>query len=545
MTSESDGAPKANNDDWNHLHPLSPILRGGVPFILVVGLVIANVQDRFLGMIFSGSEVSFGSLDELSDGYAQGLDLLIERNLILVAIVSVIGFIGLSVFLAWLSWRFLTYRITDDVVEARSGVIFRKHRRAPLDRIQSVNVRRSLIARVLGLAKLEILTASQSGTVVLSYLSYRDAQFVRERILSRVAHHLGAKPSPSHPPVVASANDGEQEGSAGATGVVLETHLSDILDADIETTGATAGHTLVSVPVGRLIASIVLNWPALFVALAVLGIVSIGPFLELNLFLSLVIVIPIGVGVMFSRLNRGFRFTFSRGSDAIRIGAGLTSTTTETIPLRRIHAVEARQPILWRPFGWWMVRITVAGYSSDQETQLSAKNLVLPVGTERDAIRVCAAIMPGVAETEDESVFFRDALVGQARGFLKAGPRSGWILLFGKRRAGIVLRPDSGEPAIHEALWIRRGALNRSLSIMPIVRVQSLELGTSAPHRLLGLVSLEARTVRGVVRMRMRGIARTPARELFDRLSADVLWAQQSEGRDEGTAEDFRRSRLD
>src|SRR5690606_41600386 len=41
----------------------------------------------------------------------------------------------------------------------RSGVLFRTHRRAPLDRVQGVNLTRPMIARLFGLAKLEVVGA--------------------------------------------------------------------------------------------------------------------------------------------------------------------------------------------------------------------------------------------------------------------------------------------------------------------------------------------------------------------------------------------------
>ena len=43
----SDALPgKADSEGWRRLHPLSPLLRGGIFFIVLVGIVIANFRDR-------------------------------------------------------------------------------------------------------------------------------------------------------------------------------------------------------------------------------------------------------------------------------------------------------------------------------------------------------------------------------------------------------------------------------------------------------------------------------------------------------------------
>ena len=46
-------------------------------------------------------------------------------------LVTIVGVILLIVFFAWLSWRFRSFRISDEAVEERSGILFRQHRRAP------------------------------------------------------------------------------------------------------------------------------------------------------------------------------------------------------------------------------------------------------------------------------------------------------------------------------------------------------------------------------------------------------------------------------
>ncbi len=535
--SEAPGAGASGEEaPWLRLHPLSPLLRGGLVAIVVAGIVIANLRDRLIGLFF-GQQFASAEPEPAGDF----IDMVVEQGFVVLALVGVLVVILLIVFFAWLSWRFHTYRISGEAVESRSGVLFRQHRRAPLDRIQSVNLQRPLLARALGLTQVEVQTGGQGGKVVLAYLGYRDAKTVREQILRRAAVSQGA--------VSRSATSGTsqvQDPAAGDLGLVaaaprvpgapgdgaprserlqdLDRRLEDFSDADVDAE-ATAAGMLVTVPPGRLIGSVVLSWEfSIFVLLSVASVVA-GVLVE-PFFLTLLIPFALAaIGIGFRGFNRGWGFTLSRGADSVRVGAGLTATNTETLPLGRIHAVEARQPLFWRPFGWWQVRVTTAGHSAAQGGQGSVANLVLPVGFESDVLRVIETLLPNSIVAEAGEAELRDALSGNGAGFVGAGPRAGWVLWFARRRTGLRL---VGEGQV-SALRIRRGAMTRALSIVPIVRVQSLLFRRPLVHLPLGLATLQTHTVLGPAHTEVRGIALADAQELFDRLSATIVAVQGAE----------------
>ncbi|HYE57957.1 MAG TPA: PH domain-containing protein [Rhodothermales bacterium] len=75
------------------------------------------------------------------------------------------------------------YRITDTAVEVESGVLGRQHRVIPLDRIQTVEVEQPLLARLMGTARVLLLTGSGSGAeATLSYVSLEEAARLRREI---------------------------------------------------------------------------------------------------------------------------------------------------------------------------------------------------------------------------------------------------------------------------------------------------------------------------------------------------------------------------
>lgn len=554
--------------EWRRLHPLSPLLRGGLFLIVVAGIVVANLRDRLFELFFAKEIV-----DAMGPNEGDLIDYLAGQKLLIWALVAVALAILIIIALSWLSWRFSTFRITPDAVESRRGVLFRQHRRAPLERIQSVNLQRSLLARILGLTQVDVQTAGQGGKVALQYLGHRDAKQVREQILLavRVSRGSGSQRSEAvqaaggtpdidahgaaedafgnaigaHGAAVSTpggvgtwqpaAAGGLQPGESRSVAVdpsgqaypfapgALDSRLRDIADFDIDPSVRESG-MLTKVPIGRLIASILLS-TEMFVVLAIVAAIAVTsiwatPFALAGLF-------PVGlvmVSMLVSQFNKGFNFVLSRAEDGVRVGAGLTATTTETIPFGRVHAVEARQPLGWRPLGWWKVRITTAGHSAAQGGQNKMQNTVLPVGELDDVVSVFETLLHSGAEgAEERRAALQDALVGEGTGYLRAGPRAGWLLWLGVRRAGLRVEAPT-DP--HASLRVRRGWLTRSLSVMPIVRAQSIQLSRPIVHHMLGLASLQAHTVLGPVRMQMRGIELEAAKQTFDALAETVVRVQ-------------------
>lgn len=519
-----------SDPSWERLHPLSPLLRGGLAILVIGGILLANFRDRILELFIAEQYLGAMGPDE-----GDFIDMLVEQRLILVALGVALGIIVIIIFFSWLSWRFHTYRITDEAVESRSGMLFRQHRRAPLERIQSVNLQRPLLARILGLTQVEVQTAGQGGRVSLSYLGHRVAKEVRERILRSVAHRRGESTHGTHAhegvsklPTVATSPDGSLIGPS-QTGLPprLDQRAREFVDLDIDQEARESG-SLVSVPMGRLLGSIALSWdiwiPVLLLVASVVAAFIWNPF-----FLAMIIpAVLIAVGTSYSSFNKGFRFTLSRSSDGVRVGSGLTATHTETIPFGRIHAIEARQPLGWRPFGWWRVRVTTAGYGAAEAGQNGLRNVMLPVGHVDDVLRVIETLLPGVGDEPDECESLRLGLLGagSADGYLGAGPRAAWVLWFGKRRAGLRLEDEASENA---TLRVRRGWLTRSFVVMPMLRAQSIQFSRPVLQRFIGLATLQAHTVLGPVQVAMRGIAVDQARAAFDTVSRAMVRVQGGE----------------
>lgn len=83
-------------------------------------------------------------------------------------------------------WRYAVHRweVTDEAVVTRSGWFVQEHRIAPISRVQTVDVERGPLARMLRLATVTVTTASSAGAVELEGL---DAQVAADLVADLTA----------------------------------------------------------------------------------------------------------------------------------------------------------------------------------------------------------------------------------------------------------------------------------------------------------------------------------------------------------------------
>ncbi|PZU45739.1 MAG: hypothetical protein DI566_09580 [Microbacterium sp.] len=466
-----------SDGEWHRLHPLTPVLRGGLFLLVVTGIVISNLRDRLIAWFVP----AYGQWEDYEGG--DPVDYVWENNLWLVAGLVVLGILLLLFAAFWLSWRFHTFRITGDDVEVRSGILFRTHRRAPLDRVQGVNLTRPMIARLLGAAKLQVVGAGTDAGVKLEYLGSANAEAVRADIL-RLAS--GRK--------LAEARAAAGGGPLGRAAVAaVSDGLTGLIEGvDVETPEPAS---VVHLPTGRIIAAHLLSdttiWLVLLLAAVVVGAVIGTPWVLFSIVPTL-----IGFGAYWFRtITRSLRYSIAPTSSGVRITFGLFTTITETLPPGRVHAFELRQPLLWRKLGWWRVRVNRLSNQSLSDTQSQQFADILPVGTTTELERVLRLFIPGLS-AQEWAELERHGLRGSSKD-AEADPyrttprRAGWLRPLSWRRNGVLLTPG--------ALLLRRGALTRSLVIVPLARLQSVRVSQGPVDRTLRVANLTAHTILGPV----------------------------------------------
>jgi membrane protein YdbS with pleckstrin-like domain len=79
--------------------------------------------------------------------------------------------------------RALGYRLRDDDLVFRKGIMFLRVVAVPYGRMQLVDVNRGPIARAFGLSELKLVTAAASSHVTIPGLPEADAETLRDRLV--------------------------------------------------------------------------------------------------------------------------------------------------------------------------------------------------------------------------------------------------------------------------------------------------------------------------------------------------------------------------
>nr|WP_243738897.1 PH domain-containing protein [Microcella frigidaquae] len=405
------------------------------------------------------------------------------------------------------------FRITDEVVEVRSGILFRTNRKARLDRIQGINIARPFVPRLFGAAKLEITVAGNDASVPLAYLRGTDADALRRDILLLAS---GAQ-RPTAP-----AEGAGGDGFAGGVSGMLEQRAAELLAPELDVEVA-APESVVRMNPGRLIGSTLLSDTMIvLVAILVTIVVTSVTTGELALLFAMFPgLIGLG-GFLVTRITRSLRYSIAATPDGVRVGFGLLSTTNETLPPGRIHSVKVSQPLLWRPAGWWQIAVNRASRSSQNGAAGQQQTTILPVGNLDDVRAVLRLLLPDVATDEAMPVLEQGILGRDAEGgWTVSPPRARALRWFSRRRNGFLLSPT--------AVLLRRGAIWRSLTVVPLSRTQSVAVVQGPLLRALRLGEVHVHTVFGPIVPQLGALDRTDALRLFDDVAAASVSAARTD----------------
>lgn len=415
--------------DWKRLHPLSPLLRAG-RFVVVATAVLAD--DVATRLDFRPALAGLVLLGALLAGAVAG----------------------------WWSWSTTGYRVTSEEVEIRTGMLFRRHRRLPLARLETIDLARPLAARLFGLAQVRLEAVSEGESE--ARLSYLDDTSAR-RVCDELRAAKDGRPAP----------EGEEPASPEPSLQVLRVPTAELL-------------------VSTVVARVALVWPALLaITLVVLATAGTGAALGL----SLAVGAPAAAAALFVGLaeaERLYDFTLSEGGRGFSIRRGLFNEMQQAVPLDRVQAVSVVEPFLWRRFGRARLVVDVAGYRGGSQGDRQHASVLLPVAPAHVVAGVLHRVQP-------------DLRLDELR-FVRAPAASRW-------RAPIRWRTYSIAWGDHHAV-MRRGLLRRQTDIVPHHKVQSLRMAQGPWQRALGLATLHVDTAGTRIRARAPHRSRDEAERL-------------------------------
>ncbi|WP_084079105.1 PH domain-containing protein [Demequina sp. NBRC 110057] len=500
--------------EWTRLHPVSPLIGGWAVFGVVASIALYNYAPSWTGP---------------DPGIQEAAHWLWHS--VLWVVVGAVILVGLAMGFGYLQWRVSEYRLSDVAVEHRKGILFKQHKQARLDRIQAIDVVQPLLARIFGFASLKIEVAGgENSGIALEYLRLGDAEAMRNELLALAAGVKRAKAEGREATVDAvltadavagadaavtpgdgSAIPGDGSATLGDTSpgepgdqaaYASAASLRDLtrgMPRGVAETAAAPEREVFALELGRLLLSIVLSWPFLWICSLPVWIgVAVWIFpVDINQVVaaagaSLFTVVPVVFGLLgyfWSRLTTGYGFRAAISEDGIRLRHGLLETRRQTVPPGRVQAVQLQQSLLWRRKDWWRVTINVAGYQDDQE----AVSTLLPVGTRQEALTALWLVLPDLGDPDPAgTVSLALSGTGAEGGFTAATTRARLFDPLQWRHRGV--------RATDRALLIRRGWLVRDVFVVPHERTQSLGLEQGPLQKARGVATFTVHSTNGPVR---------------------------------------------
>ncbi|WP_176710164.1 PH domain-containing protein [Streptomyces sp. Wb2n-11] len=226
------------------------------------------------------------------------------------ACVIVTVLIGGVVSLFVAAWWHSHYSLEGDTLGYRSGLLFKVRRHCDLDHVQSVDIVRPFLGRLIGVCTLRVVMSGT--TMTLSYLTLNQARTLKARILAEDA--------------------GDEK--------LYRVKAKDLVLALLLDIGTNI-------------------WSLVLVAFGVLPYALSGELLTLS---TLIAFAPKVWRLTGKRLFVYTGWSITRTAEgSYRTDYGMFDTQQYTYRDSRVASIEIHQPVLWRRLDWVEVKVAVAG----------------------------------------------------------------------------------------------------------------------------------------------------------------------------------------
>lgn len=425
------------------------------------------------------------------------------RNLLPVAIVAVSsGRVVLVLVLAALAslvagtlgWLRRLWSFDGAVLHLDEGVFVRNQRRIPVDRIQHVELERSLRHQLFGLAAVRVETAGGSGAELrLDAVSRAEAEALRTQVLDALraraatagpdagpawdpARHGPAPPPPSPPSEILVRLPPGRLLLAGITGPeVLAVLASLVFGIDALVGLGVDPGAVDAVDLGRMsvVALALLAVPAWFLLAGLIAVV------------------------------RKWDLTAAISGDELRVTYGLLRRHEFVVRASRVQDARIAQRLLLRPFGRADLRVRSAASGGGDASRVD-----IPLLDAGEIDRILARILP---DSVPRPALAPAPPAARRRSIVRASSGAGAVAAalsvlavltshWWLAPAAVVLAsgPVLGELGYRGLGWAERdevhhsrsGALARRTSVVPAARVQSAAVVSSLFQRRRGLGSV-------------------------------------------------------
>lgn len=402
------------------------------------------------------------------------------------------GGLGVALLGGVFGWWVFKYRVHEDELQIRKGIVVRNKLYLSKDRIQVIDITEGLLQRMFGLVKVEVKTAGGgTETATISAISREEAEALRTELRKRKNNF------PEEDALTENTEESEEEvlgtwklstkdlvfaaftsGNFGLIASILGA-ISGQLDQVIneETIEyiyeAAPGYSNVTVIATLVIVIIIISWTLSF------------------------------LGVIFNYSD----FRLHKTSKELIITTGLLERKHITVPYDRIQAVRFVEGIIRQPFGYGMVYVESAGFD---QTQKGRSIVMAPFMASESLSTFLAEFLPEYREpafeiSPPQNVLFR--YIRRPNYLLLVAIPLLWLLLDYGWLIGLLvpllgylgwLRYKDAALAVDESiLRMRYRVLSRTVAIIKRNRIQNVDLTKNPFQRRKNIQNLRVTVASG------------------------------------------------
>ncbi|MFD9811850.1 PH domain-containing protein [Streptomyces sp. NPDC059080] len=332
--------PPPRDGGWRRTHPRTLLVHATWPLPPLTSLAAAAVATG--GRIPPGTWIALAALT------------------VSFAVVTAVGAVR---------WARTEFRVTGAALEVRTGVLTRRLRTVPLDRIRTVDLTATPLHRVLRLTALRAGTAGDgSGVPVLDALPVAEAGRLRGALLARAS-----------------------SGAATDDPVLARFSPRWLWYAPL-TFWVVGGVLIAAGTVHRVLHGMGVDfWELGFVQRAFAAFGTVSPWLTVPAALLVLLAAgAVGAVALYAENWWDHRLEWADAS-TLRVRRGLFTTRTVTVGRARLRGVLLREPLLLRAGGGAAVRAVAGGLGDRDENR--ARSGLLPPAPRALAVRVAGGAL--------------------------------------------------------------------------------------------------------------------------------------------------------
>ncbi len=376
------------------------------------------------------------------------------------------------------------YALTPRELLIESGVLTHRRRSIPIDRIQNIQIERTLLARLLGLARVRIETAGSAETEgEIAFVSLAEAHHLKEQVRAFRSGPVPKEPVQPERTLLFAMTPGQllRSGAFRFSLVYLAGMFSGIEYLDL-----TPEDLIDWVIRGRL------YW--------VQEAFEQAPLLATMATLLLAALLGWVAGIVV-HVVRFYGFQLWQEGERFYRRSGLVTVAESALPRRRIQALVIRTNPMMQHFGWYALEAQLIGL--DREMQ--GVQMLAPFGRLSTIQQIAAHVWPITLPATWQRVsprMIRRATVrylligaGVLLGLGWIWPDLRWLLLGlppGAPLLAWLQYRHHGYAVEASYLFVRQGVFQHRIWCLPYQKMQSFSLTRSLFQRRLQLASLQA-----------------------------------------------------